>query len=251
MNGNFDDAIFKWASEKKDEINKGIIANDSKYTLLLSLLDTLSTWAFPHEKDNRKRFVKLIDEYSDWNLKDRISLVQLQYLMEKIKIQDQPDYDKLNKDVSGRLSKWEYGKVHRSADVDPLLSDFDRYKNDLIRPLIQAVRYPFLLWVMRNWSVHSFRQHGFNISSDQSSPYYLGGSDINDRNKNYWILTIPPLVISSLIDNCATKLKEYFKKHPIDPDKQIPLLDNCWLSVRDTKSLQNKIDRLLTASSTK
>ncbi|MBU6392374.1 MAG: hypothetical protein KGQ83_09070, partial [Planctomycetes bacterium] len=80
MNEEFDNTIFKWASGKKDEIDKGVVANDSKYTLLLSLLDTLSSWAFPNEKDNRKRFIKLIDEYSDWKLKDRVSLVQLQYL---------------------------------------------------------------------------------------------------------------------------------------------------------------------------
>ena len=52
--------------------------------LLFSLLDALSKCAFPEEKRfgaNKRRFVQLIDRYSDWKHKDRVSLPQLKKLI--------------------------------------------------------------------------------------------------------------------------------------------------------------------------
>jgi len=241
MHNKFNDTVFRWAAEKRQEIDNKTMSQDSQWLLYLCLLDTLSSWAFPNETDNRKRFIKLITDHSDWEHKDRVSLIQLKYLIERVKIQGHSDHENLSKEVFERISKWEDGKIHRSADVDPLLNEFNSYRNGPIVHLIQAACYPSLLWAMRNWSVHSFRQHGFNISDDQTSPYYLGGHNIDGINKKYWDLVIPPLSISSLVDNCITKLQNHFKEHSIDPNKQFPLLDECWLSERDIKALRNKM----------
>lgn len=238
--------FFSFIDKKKQQIDNDIAKGHNPSILLLCLLDTLSLYAFSTETDSRKRFIRLIDTYSDWVDKNRISLIQLQCLLDRIRIPS-AKYDELCKEVGARISKWENGRINRSSEVDPLLDEFNKYRDGLTDRLISAARYPSLLWVMRNRLVHSFVMpgDGVDISDDKSTPYYIGGYHSIEALKKKdlsWGLVISPEVISSLMKSCADNLRAHFEKHSINPDERLPLTE-CWFSDRDIKSLRNLIEK--------
>jgi hypothetical protein len=254
MNNNeITDAIqgfFTITDQKIQQFDTEITNGHEPYILLLALLDTLSLYAFPDETDNRKRFIKLIDNYSNWNDKDRISLIQLQFLLKRIIIPLSEKYTELVKEVETRINKWQNGRVYRSLEVDPLLSEFNQYKDGLTDHLIHFVRYPSLLYVMRNWLVHTFSKPGAGIdfSSDKSSSYYHGmyhnieALKKNDVSQKSWELVIPPQVVLSIIKECSKNLRKYFEENSINPDKRV-IFTECWASDRDIKGLENRIKK--------
>ncbi|MFH1231356.1 MAG: hypothetical protein V1709_07670 [Planctomycetota bacterium] len=232
--------FFSDVDQKIQQLDNEIKNGHEPFILLLSLIDTLSFYAFPKETDNRKRFIKLIDNYSNWGDKDRISLIQLQCLFKKIIIPSSKKHDELSKEVETRISKWTNWEIYCSSEVDPLLSDFNQYKDGLTDHLINAARYSSLLWVMRNWLVHTLSKPpgcGPNIINDKSTPYYIG--TIGTKS---WTLVIPPQVILSIIKECSKNLQKYFEEKSINPYKQV-IFTECWFSDREIKSLANKVKR--------
>lgn len=213
----------------------------------MTLLDTLSLYAFPSSSNNRRRFVNLIDTYSEWKDKDRVSIPQLQHLISRIKVQTPPQkYTELITEVTKRIESWEYAKIHRSSEVDPLMKDLNNYVDNLTKYLINSACYSELLWVMRNWPVHTFSKptgSSADFSNDKSSPYYIG--TIGEKS---WTLIIPSQVISAVVKGCSQNLQAYFENNNIDPYNQI-LFTECWFSDRDIKWLEDKIKK--SSSSTK
>jgi len=207
---NIDD-FFRWITDQAKEIDK--LPKHFRRILLLSLLDTLSKCAFPKERLNRKRFVKLIDCYSDWEYKDYVSLPQLRYLLFKVeKCQD------LKKEVESRISKWPHGRILRLHEADPRLEDIDRLKYGKCEKLIAKARYAPLLWKMRNSAVHEFRRpgKGWAFSNDNSTPYYHGCLDEKGAFES-WELCIPCEVISKIVLQCSNRLKSEFEQKGLDP----------------------------------
>ncbi|MEW6026696.1 MAG: hypothetical protein AB1599_05335 [Planctomycetota bacterium] len=231
----FFSSVSRKISQLGDEISKG----HDPSILLLALIDTLSFYASPSESSNRKRFINLIDTYSEWEDKDRVSLPQLQHLLNRIKIQiPSQKYTQLTTEVSKRINNWKYGRIYRPSEVDPPAQDLNNYKDNSTEYLINSVRYAELLWVTRNWLVHTFSKptgFGADIGDVRSSPYYIG--TIGEKS---WTLVIPSQVIYSIVENCSKNLQVYFEKNNINPYDQIPFTE-CWLSARDIKWLENKI----------
>lgn len=208
------ESFFKWVTDQIGEIDK--LPNHFRRILLVSLLDTLARCAYPAEKNNRNRFVNLIDSYSDWIDKDRVSLPQLRYVLsgepEAIECRE------LLREVESRLSRWSYGKILRPEEADPLSKDLDRFKQGKCEKLIERVRYTSLLWTMRNFAVHEFRDpgQGWSISDDNTSPYYHGHLN-GPSNQHSWELYIPCEVISMLVLSCSEGLKRYFERERLNP----------------------------------
>jgi hypothetical protein len=206
------DLFFEWIQEQKKEIDK--LPERFRRILLLSLLDLLSRCAFPKEKNNRKRFVDLIDCNSEWKHKDHISLPQLRYRLLNTKAEE---CQELINEVERRMNLWPYGRILRPEEADPLLSDLDRFKQGECEKLIELTRYASLLWTMRNFVVHEFRTpgQGWEISKDNSTPYYHG--QLNEESKHSWELYIPSEVISKIVLSCSDNLKKEFKQNLINP----------------------------------
>jgi len=208
------ESFFKWVADQRGEIDK--LPNHFSRILLLSLLDTLARCARPTEKSNRNRFVNFIDSYSDWVHKDRVSLPQLRYLLS-----DEPKAikcEQLLREVESRLSRWGYGKILRPEEADPLSKDLDRFNQGKCENLIERARYASLLWTMRNFAVHEFRDpgQGWSISDDNTSPYYHGHLN-SPSNQHSWELYIPCEVISMLVLSCSEGLKRCFARETRNP----------------------------------
>lgn len=235
--------FFSFVNQKIIQLNNEISNGHDSSILLLILLDTLSLYAFPSASNNRKRFVNIIDTYSEWKDKDRVSLSQLQHLIGRIKVRTPSQkYTELITEVIKRINSWEYAKIHRSSDVDPLVKDLNNYIDNLTKYLIHSARYSELLWVMRNWLVHTFSKptgSSADFSNDKSSPYYIG--TIGEKS---WTLIIPSQVIYSIVKNCSKNLQIYFEKNNIDPYNQISFTE-CWFSDKDIKWMEDKIKKTL------
>lgn len=242
--------FFSFIDQKIQQLDNEITNGHDPSILLLSLLDTLSLFAYPNEYDNKKRFIKLIDNYSDWQDKNRISLIQLQHLLKRIKISSLK-YDELCKKVNSRIDQWENGRVYRAADVDLSITELNKYRDGQTDCLIDVTRYPVLLWLLRNWLVHSFIKPGFgmDVSSDKTTPYYHGmyhsieAMNNNDKSQKTWELVISPQLVLNLIKSSAQNLQIYFRKNSINPYDRSPFAE-CWFSDRDVKSLANRVKRV-------
>lgn len=208
------ESFFKWVADQRGEIDK--LPNHFSRILLVSLLDTLARCASPREKSNRNRFVSLVDLHSDWVHKDRVSLPQLRLLLS-----NEPkaiECQELLREVESRLSRWSYGKILRPEEGDPLSKDLDRFKRGKSVNLIERARYASLVWTMRNFAVHEFRDpgQGWSISDDNTSPYYHGHVN-SPSNQHSWELYIPSEVISMLVLSCSEGLKKYFTRETLNP----------------------------------
>lgn len=75
MCDNVEEGINSFFAKVKDLRNRiDDLTEGFRTILLLSLLDSLSKSAFPEESMNRARFLRLIDQYSNWEYKDHVSL---------------------------------------------------------------------------------------------------------------------------------------------------------------------------------
>jgi len=188
--------FYGWVEDQRKEIDK--LPQHFHRILLLSLLDTLSKCAFPRERKNRKRFVDLIDHYSDCKYKDYVSLPQLRYLL--LDETKEGEYQVLKSEIEGRIKKWPRGNILRPDKADPRLCELSSFVCNKCGELIEKARYASLVWKMRNFAVHEFRSpgKGWAISNDNSTPYYHGY--LNDKGAlESWELYIPCEVISQIV----------------------------------------------------
>ena len=211
------DSFFDWVDRQRNSIDK--LCRPYRRVLLLSLLDTLSKCAYPKTKGNKKRFLKLINKYSKWNDKDRISLPQLDLSFSKKRINKM-----LKEEVKKRLSSWPKGQLIRPSD-DPFYRDLAGLANTSEKKIINKHRYSHLLWNKRNFAVHEFRTpgKGWPLSNDNTSPYYHGF--IGDQTFH---LVMPLEFISQIVMKCNTNLKLHLDELGIDPLGRLSVRD-LWL----------------------
>ncbi len=221
------DMFFNWVEEQRQRINQ---LDDRRFRkiLLISLLETLASSAFPN-KGVRERFLSLIDGYSGWKDKDRVSLPQLQMLvLNSSQGVDEKERRALFQQVSKEINAWPIGRILRPDEVDPFWQTWPIFAKYMrCQELIKRARYASLLWRFRNFIVHEGRSPGnsFEISSDNSTPYYLETADLNGNN--LWELTMPADFISAIVESCAAKLKkDYFEALKVNPYDNFTLASN-------------------------
>jgi hypothetical protein len=143
-----------------------------KRALLLSLLDALARCASPNIKSNRERFVNLIDTYSQWSDTNRYSLQQLHFCL--INIHDTsryPTLPSLIQEVQTRLRQWTTeNKLLLPKDVDPTRQELQSFIVGDIDKVIEKVRYPSLVWVIRNYAVHELSHPGGGMDFKIGNP---------------------------------------------------------------------------------
>jgi hypothetical protein len=190
---------------------------------LVSLLDALAKYANPGIRGNRKRFIKLIDDYSNWPFRDHISIPQLDLLIAFNCLSN--ECKELKGFLKSRLAKWPPSQIVRpESDIEKCkLSKLCRQygcAEKVIHKCIEQCRYPSLLYKLRNYAVHEMRApgEGIQLSNDNSTPYYHGMI-----NSNTWELVIPTEVIISIIESSAGSLKQEFLKKDVNPYKRLPL----------------------------
>ena len=85
-------------------------------TAYVAVLDCMSLCAFPSETGNRRRFVRLVDELSSWEDKDRVSSSQLYLCLKRMGLTTSP----LFRLVSDRVNSRSEGAVIPISD-DPTM----------------------------------------------------------------------------------------------------------------------------------
>jgi len=177
------------------------------------IIDTLGRARFPEaKKDPPKRIIGLIDECSGWVDKDRVSLVQLKYALQKCGRIDGVLLDYVNVQVGG----WCNGSVPRISEVDPMIEEVIVKAKEKEKDTVESVRHANLFYQYRNEMVHMFKEpgHPMEVSNDGLSPYYSGM--INGAQKK-WELVYPLGFFEVLCTSCLNGLKKYLEENDIDP----------------------------------
>ena len=181
--------------------------------LYLVEIDTLSRAAFPMVSGNRKRMLQFIDKCSNWNGKDRISVVQLKFALEGNGIQSGQLYASIN----GRIDSW--------GNVQPIIGP----KNDLTleeaqdlatpneRKYVNNARYAELLYTYRNHLLHEFREPGYGVDfgDDLTTQYYHGMDHLTGQSS--WELVFPVQFLQNLCEGCISGLEAYLIANNLNP----------------------------------
>ena len=213
--------FFEQVLRIKDEIYSLLQGHEHfQRILLLSLLDALAQCAFPMEKGNKTRFVSLIDCYSHWQDKDRVSLLQMRYLLAK---KSCDPFTHLKEEVERLIEKWPASRILRSEEADPLVAELAKFDADQCQKVINKCRYAAVLWDLRNFAVHEFRMpesFGMDFGIDNSTPYYHQATGLSADGKakeRTWELYFPNHVISQIVSSCSTNLRADFQVKVVNP----------------------------------
>ncbi len=217
MSSQFDvNTFFAWVKERQDEIN-GLEQDYFRRPLLLILLDTLAKCVYPNTA-NAARFKALIDNYSGWEFKNRISLL---FLANNLKQNNASGCDELENFVIERMKQWPplgVGRILFPQDVDPESSDLVHFMGGNCGQMLEKSRYPSVLWSLRNFAVHeSMTKHTGPVMDERNpSPFYWGLLNI-ETGKRAWEFVIPSEVISNLVADCSDTMLRSFRERGINP----------------------------------
>jgi hypothetical protein len=185
-----------------------------KKVLYLVEIDTLSRAAFPRVSRNRQRVVQFIDTCSNWNDTDKVSAVQLKFVLEKNGILSGQLYDSINR----RINSWAYGQIIRPND-DLTLGEAQRLSTPSESKYVNDARYAELLYTYRNHLLHEFREpgHGMDLGADlPSAPYYLGMDQLS-TGQGSWELVFPVQLLRALCEGCINGLKAHLSANNLNP----------------------------------
>ena len=184
-------------------------------SLYLIEIDTLSRAAFPNIQKNRKRVIQFIDTCSNWNDKDRVSAVQLNFALEKNRIQSGQLYDFINQ----RINSWSYGQIVQ-PNQDLTFGETKQLSTSSESQYVNYARYAELLYTYRNHLLHEFREpgRGPDLGADLPlTPYYLG-MDSPNTGQSSWELVFPVQFLRSLCKGCINGLATHLSTNNLDPN---------------------------------
>lgn len=200
----------KKIKENADEINPANL----RYPIYFILLDVLAKYAFPNEEGGGKRFINLIDSYSNWEYRNYVSILLLKDLLkierEKKCFKENKEYEDLEKKVNEARNKWGQGlqlySFYNPKEADLTIEEFKSFEGNRYWKLIKKCRYSSCIYQMRNGFIHDFAFPGapnlfHNRDVDKQTPYYC-------TCENSYRLCIPAGIISILVEKCSSNLKE-------------------------------------------
>ncbi len=179
--------------------------------LLATILDALSRAGHPHlAKKNHDRIIKFIEVYVQWNDRDKVSLPQTMYKLEKAEMTNGALYKKVARDIAS----WERSTVvGPDADAE-FLTIIKIAKCDCERKILKASKYKELLYSHRNHLVHEYRNpgDGFIGASHSAEPYY-------HQSGSKWELVFPVQLLSSFCHKGLAELKTKLLAEGRDPSE--------------------------------
>ncbi|MDA8172311.1 MAG: hypothetical protein M0Z48_10865 [Nitrospiraceae bacterium] len=175
--------------------------------LFATALDSLARAAFGNIQ-HRKRIVQLVDNLTDWNAKELVSLPQLELNLREKKL----GRYRLYREVRRRLAQWSPGDIIPLAR-SPYATDLMKFADQQESTIVGNCRYPELFYTYRNNLIHEFREPGYGIEipSDEDKPYYT--YMINGP----WQLVFPIGFFSAIFDQAVSGLHNYLTESKIDP----------------------------------
>lgn len=181
-----------------------------KKMLFLQMLD-----AFGHVRyiggTNKERVIRLLDAYSAWEDKDRVSIVQLKSNLDQILKKQEKDDSKVYKFVREQLAFLKTGKVY-GANIDPSISQIMELAKEKEKESIKSARYLELFYRYRNKVVRQFNEPGYGKRSKQyqDNAYYYA-------DDNSWQLVFPVELLAALCTACLEGIRKHLLEENIDP----------------------------------
>lgn len=187
------------------------------------ILDTLAKAVYGDtgdHKQNRKRFEKLILQFSAWEDKERVSLPHIVRLLELCP----SHFSTQMLETSHKLfSAWGY-EPFKSIKNDPLYSELESFwpSCKLPKPFpnrnLKDFRHLSLLYYCRCDLVHELKFHGEGHKPEYGKPYYYKThTESTFYSKAYYKLFYPPSFLYNITMDCLGQLGIYFVQNGIDP----------------------------------
>ena len=191
------------------------------------MLSALAEGRYPDLKGDANKFVKLIEEYSDWEHATHLSISQLH--MHIIECgQTPPELTKSFAQKASRLYK-DWRQLHNPTAVvglgdDPNPADIlPSSPTAKEKTLVNEMRHSSLLYIYRCKLVHEFREpgHGFEFDERESTPYYHSRmADFTDQTTTMelvyptkWFVDLPMPILTRLetyyVSSCTNPYGSY------------------------------------------
>lgn len=147
-----------------------------KKILYVSFLDALSSCIYPGGR-NRERFVAMLDRFSKWEDRDRVSLP---HLGKFVHISSDPLFEQARRYVIPKLKEWKEHSSHViSISDDPKFEEIQNIswkvnKETDIKISLADFKHIQLLYQLRNALVHQFQSRGDEIGKQRQldHPFY-------------------------------------------------------------------------------
>lgn len=149
-----------------------------KKILYVSFLDSLSSCVYPGRSNNRERFVSMLERFSQWEDRDRISLP---HLARFVHLSSDPLLENARQYVTPIIKKWiqrSIGDVLITEDPkfdDSLRNEISWKRDDKsgIKLSVDYFKHSNLLYQLRNALVHQFQSRGDEMGSFvPDGPFY-------------------------------------------------------------------------------
>lgn len=195
-----------------------------KKSLVMSAIDTLAGLRFTKEnykdlnKQNKKRFVRFIAEFSEW---EKGPLISAPYLHEQLARRDLKGcelYEALHSKLSKHEGKNENTILH-IEDVDvPAVELFELAKTEYEEQLILKSQHYSLFYEYRNCKTNSLSESGGVMEAFQyAHPNYFPGNQSEFHDLIYWQLSYPLAHFNSLFRRSLENMRQYFIKTDTNP----------------------------------
>lgn len=195
-----------------------------KKSLVMSAIDTLAGLRYTKEnyeqlnKQNNKRFVRFIAEFSEWKEGPLISVPYLLAQLARRDLKESELYDSLY----SRVYKYEgndEGSVLQIEDVDVMAGElFDLATTEYEEQLILKSQHYSLLYEYRNCKAHVLSESGGLMESFQyARPNYYSNKKNEYHNLIHWQLSYPLAHFHNLFSRSLINMKQYFIKTNINP----------------------------------
>lgn len=195
-----------------------------KKSLVMSAIDTLAGYRFTKENYrelnqlNKKRFIRFIAEFSEW---DNGPAISVPYLFEQLARRDlrecelyQALYDKLRKHESDAE-----GRVMHVEEIDVMAAElFELAKTEYEEQLILKSQHYSLLYEYRNCKTNGLNESGGLMETFQyARPNYYSNKQSEHHDLRLWQLSYPLPHFNSLFTSCLKNIKQYFIKTNFNP----------------------------------
>lgn len=218
------------ASENADAIERYFDYFQTEYERILSVevplhrlilivifISALARGRYPstEEREDKKRFVRVLEECSGWGDAKRVSISQLKYSL---------DHDKNTQAATGFKSHVDSSLSQTPPFSLPSVSEDPAYSallsagpNEAEKRLLDEAKHSSLLYYYRCRLVHEFRRpgYGMELSSDNTRPYYHSMS--NEDDVTSWELVYPVEWLTALPNTILRNLKAYYLAKDRDP----------------------------------
>ncbi len=195
-----------------------------KKSLVMSAIDTLAGLRFTKEnykelnRQNKKRFVRFIAEFSEWQ---NGPLISVPYLFEQLARRDLKNgelYDALYCRLAEHEDKGD-GAILHIDDVDVMAAElFELAKTEYEEQLILKSQHFSLFYEYRNCKANSLSESGGVMEAFQyAQPNYYSSTQSEFHDLAQWQLSYPLAHFNSLFASSLKNMKQYFIKADINP----------------------------------